>query len=107
MEIRAAEISAILKSQIANFGIEAQSAEATDKATQAAAGQIRERMHARMLAMRNISAPQARQEMMMAQMQDMTEMMAMMGSDIGYFTLRNRRSLLIIAFFDFSHAWYT
>lgn len=59
---------------------EAQSAEATDKATQAAAGQIRERMHARMLAMRNISAPQARQKMMMAQMQDMTEMMAMMGS---------------------------
>ena len=57
-----------------------QPAAAPDKSSQAAAGQTQERMHARMLAMRNTSDPQARQEMMMAQMQDMTEMMAMMGS---------------------------
>lgn len=59
---------------------QAQSAAAPEKSSQAAAGQIQERMHARMLAMRNTSDPQARQDMMMAQMQDMTEMMAMMGS---------------------------
>ena len=59
---------------------QAQSAKAPDKPSQAATGQIQERMHARMLAMRNTNDPQARQEMMMAQMQDMTEMMAMMGS---------------------------
>ena len=37
-------------------------------------------MHARMLAMQNTSDPQARQTMMMAQMQDMTDMMTLMGS---------------------------
>lgn len=57
-----------------------QSAKTPDKTTQAAAGQIQERMHARMLAMRNTSDPQARQTMMMAQMQDMTDMMKLMGS---------------------------
>ena len=57
-----------------------QSAKTPDKTTQAAAGQIQERMHARMLAMRNTSDPQARQTMMMAQMQDMTDMMTLMGS---------------------------
>ena len=59
---------------------QAQSAKVPGKLSQAAAGQIQERMHARMLAMRNTSDPQTRQEMMMAQMQDMTEMMAMTGS---------------------------
>ncbi len=57
-----------------------QSAKTPDKPTQAAAGQIQERMHARMLAMQNTSDPQARQTMMMAQMQDMTDMMTLMGS---------------------------
>lgn len=57
-----------------------QSAKTPDKTTQAAAGQIQERMHARMLAMRNTSDPQARQTMMMAQMQDMRDMMKLMGS---------------------------
>lgn len=58
-----------------------QSAKTPYKPTQAAAGQIQESMHARMLAMQNTSDPQAHQTMMMAQMQDMTDMMTLMGSE--------------------------
>jgi hypothetical protein len=57
-----------------------QSPKTPDKPTQDATSQIQERMHARMLAMQNTSDPQARQTMMMAQMQDMTERMTVMGS---------------------------
>jgi hypothetical protein len=52
-----------------------QSPKTPDKPTQAALGQIQETMHARMLAMQNTRDPQARQDMMMAQMQDMMTMM--------------------------------
>ncbi len=50
------------------------------KAGQAAPGQIQENMHARMLAMQNTSDPESRQTLMMAQMADMSAMMAGMGS---------------------------
>ena len=52
-----------------------QSLKTPDNPTQAAVGQIQETMHARMLAMQNTRDPQARQDMMMAQMQDMMTMM--------------------------------
>ena len=84
ISVFAAPVAVLASDKVANpdphHPDQAQSAKAPEKPSQAAAGQIQERMHARMLAMRNTSDPQARQEMMMAQMQDMTEMMAMMGS---------------------------
>lgn len=52
-----------------------------EDAAQNSTSQLRENMHARMLAMRNTSDPEARQAMMMAQMADMSTMMAGMGSD--------------------------
>jgi hypothetical protein len=57
-----------------------QSVKTPDKQTQVATGKIQERMHARMLAMQNTSDPHARQTMMMDQMQDMMDMMRIMGS---------------------------
>ena len=48
-----------------------QSPKIPDKLPQANVSQLQETMHARMLAMQNTRDPQARQEMMMAQMQDM------------------------------------
>lgn len=54
---------------------QAQLPKTSDKPTQAAVGQMQETMHARMQAMQNTNDPQARQEMMMAQMQDMMTMM--------------------------------
>lgn len=59
---------------------QAQAAATTDKSTQETGNQIQERMQTRMLAMRNTSDPAARQDMMMAQMQDMSAMMANMGT---------------------------
>ena len=59
---------------------QAQSATAPEKATPQMGNQLQEKMHARMLAMRNTSDPEARQAMMMAQMDDMSAMMANMGS---------------------------
>lgn len=52
-----------------------QSPKTPDKPTPVDVGQIQERMHTRMLAIQNTGDPQARQEMMMAQMQDMMTMM--------------------------------
>lgn len=80
----AAPVAALAADKAANpdphHPAQVQSVKAPDKPSQAALGQVQERMHARMLAMRNTSDQQARQDMMMAQMQDMTEMMAMTGS---------------------------
>lgn len=51
-----------------------------DPSAQTNVAEIHERMQTRMLAMRNTGNPQARQDMMLAQMQDMMSMMQMMGS---------------------------
>ena len=59
---------------------QAQSANAPEKAAPDANNKIRENMQARMLAMHNTTDPEARQAMMMAQMDDMAAMMANMGS---------------------------